>query len=54
MSKAPFEVWIEEVKDICRCEGYDYDKLADRYSFRQACDEFDCYPEEAVMEACAS
>lgn len=54
MIKASFEAWddwLETVKDVCVCKGYDYSKLVENYSFSKAYSEFDCKPEEAVREA---
>jgi hypothetical protein len=49
MTKAPFEVWIEAVKERAIELGLDYADLADIYSFREAYD-FDMRPNEALED----
>lgn len=51
MIKAPFDVWIEAVKDEAAKRSLDYAELASTYSFYAAWDEFDMTPEQALQEA---
>ena len=49
-NKAPFDTWLEAVKDRAAELALDFTELADNYSFQEAYD-FDWKPNETVNDA---
>lgn len=50
MTKAPYEDWLEAVKDELKARGLDIGEAFDAYSFRTAYEEYDLKPAAAVRD----
>ncbi len=50
MTKAPYEDWIDAVRDELKARGLDHGDAFDAYSFHRAYDEFGLTPRDAVQD----
>ena len=50
MTKAPYDVWLTQVKDVLELQGIDWRDAFDVYAFHVAWDQYDLTPEDAVAD----